>query len=414
MKKNLVLLFFMASSHLLFSQTEIISNTKLEKGIEPKLHSERTVFQNVSKELLTEDFEAFIYYLATSYIAYDEMVKNGFTLDDFNFNIKNKIEKDVIKTSDDLLKNMYEGLKRYICDSHFSIANTNSAYYFTTKFYGQRTGLSDEFAMTINKNSIYLNVPAFLPDFFSEDFEAKEYFEKVYAEYKNIKRKKYLIMDVRNCPGGATDYPLLLLYSLYTGAESVVPSGIYDAWQLESEIMYKASKSIETPVTEILRYQRAINTGNSKYEDIFRVSSVMQIKNPKRTVRSYNPKSAKKIHRPAYKGEIIFLTNNKTASAAESLILVSSVLFQNNIKIIGENTMGCLTYVDVFQFIMPNNSFAVSMAFKSLEESLKQFGCWKGECIGIQPDIICSAADILPTVRKITKDKNMRSREINF
>lgn len=398
MKKKSCLLVFIVSGHLLFSQTEIISNTKLEKVIGPKLYSEKTVFQNVSKELLIEDFEAFIYFLTTSYIAYDEMVKNGFTLDDFIFNIRNKIEKDIIKTSDDLLKNMYEELKRYICDSHFSIANTNSAYYFNTKSYKQRAGISNEFVMTINKNSIYLRLPAFLPDFFSEDFEAKRYFEKVYAEFKNSKRKKYLIMDVRNCPGGVTDYPLLLLYSLYQGAEFVVPSRIYEARQL----MYKASKSIETPVTESLRYQRAINTGNSKYEDIFRSSSVMQIKNPKRTVRSYNPKSTKKIHRPAYKGKIIFLTNNRTASAEESLILVSNVLFPKNIKIIGENTMGCLTYVDVFQFIMPNNSFAVSMAFKSIEESLKQFGCWKGECIGIQPDIICSAADILPTVRKIS------------
>lgn len=66
--------------------------------------------------------------------------------------------------------------------------------------------------------------------------------------------------------------------------------------------------------------------------------------------------------------------------------------------------------IDVFQLIMPNNSFAVSMAFKSIEESLKEFDCWKGEYIGIQPDIICSDADIHPTVIKITKDKNVRSK----
>ncbi len=76
--------------------------------------------------------------------------------------------------------------------------------------------------------------------------------------------------------------------------------------------------------------------------------------------------------------------------------------------------MGCLTYIDVFQFIMPNNSFAVSMAFKSIEESLKVFDCWKGECVGIQPDIICSDEDVLPVLKKITKDKNLRFENIDF
>lgn len=192
------------------------------------------------------------------------------------------------------------------------------------------------------------------------------------------------------------------------GTELVISSKIYDAWQLESETIYRTSKSIETPVTESLRYQRAIYIGGNKFEENFRTSFVMQIKNPKRIVRSYNSKSAKEIHKPAYKGKIIFLTNNKTASAAESLILLGKSLFSNNIKIIGENTMGCLTYIDVFQFIMPNNSFAVSMAFKSIEESLKVFDCWQGECIGIQPDIICSDEDVLPVLKKITKDKNLR------
>lgn len=403
----LLILVFIVSSPFIFSQSKIISSTKLEKVIEPKLYSEKTLFQNVSKKLLSKDFEAFVYFFSTSYIAYDEMVENGFVLDDFIFDIRNKMENDVIKTSDDLIKNIYENLKEYICDSHFAIANQNCVYYFNPKLLKQRPDLSNGFEIKINSNSVYLSLPNFLPEFFSENPTAKEYFEKVYAELKNIKKKKYLIIDLRNCPGGTTDYPLLLLYSLYEGTESVIPSEIYDIQQLESEMMLRVSESIETPVTESLRYQRAIDTGNTKYEDFFRISSVMQIKNPKRIVRNYNIEPTKKLHKPAYKGKIIFLTNNKTASAAESLILLSKVLFPKNIKIIGENTMGCLTYVDVFQLIMPNNSFAISMAFKSIEETLKDFDCWKGEGIGIQPDIICPDKDIPQTLIKITKDKKL-------
>ena len=183
------LLIFIVSDYFLFAQSKIISNTKLEKVIEPKLYSEKTLFKKASKKQFLEDFEAFVYFFSTSYIAYDDMVERGFVLDDFIFNIRNKIEKDLIKTSDDLIKNIYEDLKRYICESHFAIANQNCVYNFNPKLLEQKAGLSNGFEMTTNSNYIYLNLPIFLPEFFSENLMAKEYFEKVYAEFKNIQKK---------------------------------------------------------------------------------------------------------------------------------------------------------------------------------------------------------------------------------
>lgn len=407
MKKYYFCLLILIFIPLLFAQEKVISNTSLEKVIDPKLYSEKTVFQNVSKNQLAEDFDAFIYFFTTSYIAYDEIVQNGFVLNDFILNIREKFEKEILKTSDDLIKNIYDELKKYICDSHFSIANNNSGYNFNPKLLEKRSNLSKEFLMATNKNSVYLNLSGFLPDYFSESSITKEYFERVYAELNNISETKYLIIDFRNCPGGLTDYPLLLLYSLYKGNEVVIPSEIYDAKKLESELIYRSYKSIETPITASLKYQRAINIGDKKYEDILRTASIMQIKNPKRILKIINTKASQKIHKPAYKGKIIFLTNNKTASAAEILILLSKKLFSKNVTVIGQNTMGCLTYIDVYQFIMPNKSFAVSMAFKSIEESLKQFDCWKGEGQGIEPDVICTDEEIRSVLVKITKDKKL-------
>ena len=99
----------------------------------------------------------------------------------------------------------------------------------------------------------------------------------------------------------------------------------------------------------------------------------MQMTNPKRIVRTENLNVTHEIHKPAYNGKIIFLTNDKTASAAESLILQSKVLFPEKVKVLGQNTKGCLTYIDAFQFMMPNKSFAVSMTFKSIKDTLKDF-----------------------------------------
>lgn len=336
------------------------------------------------------------------------MLANGFVLEDFILNIKNNIKTRRIKSSDDLIKNIYDELKDYICDSHFSIANGNAVYAFNSKFYVQTPVHSTEFFMTINKNSVYMNLPGFLPDYFPENTSTKDFFQKVYSEFKIIKNKKYLIIDFRNCPGGLTDYPLLLLYSLYEGRDVIISSKIFDARQLQSEIIYKNSKFIETPVTESLRYQRIVYTENSSYEDDYRTASIMQMTNPKRIVRTENLNVTHEIYKPTYNGKIIFLTNDKTASAAESLILQSKVLFPEKVKVLGQNTMGCLTYIDAFQFMMPNKSFAVSMTFKSIKDTLKDFDCWKGEGNGIEPDEICSDEELEQKLKKITKDKSLR------
>ncbi len=401
-------IIFLVLNSVIYSQTKIISNTKIEKVIEPKLYTEKSIIKNVSKEELSEDFNAFVYFLKTSYIAYDEMIQKGFELEDFIADIDNKIKNDVIKTSNDLIINMSEQLKCFISDTHFALANNNYIWNFNHKYYEEKSNFPNEFLMKINKNSVYLSMPGFLPNYFPENTSTKDFFQKVYSEFKIIKNKKYLIIDLRNCPGGLTDYPLLLLYSLYEGRDVVIPSEIFDARQLESEIIYKNSKFIETPVTEGLRYQRIVYTGNSSYEDDYRTASIMQMTNPKRIVRTENLNVTHEIHKSAYNGKIIFLTNNKTASAAESIILQSKVLFPGKVKVLGQNTLGCLTYIDVFQFSMPNNSFVVSMAFKSIEDTLKDFDCWKGEGVGIEPDVICSDEEILQNLIKITRDKALR------
>ena len=399
---------FLVLNSVIYSQTKIISSTKLEKVIEPKLYTEKSIIKNVSKEELSDDFNAFVYFLKTSYIAYDEMIQKGFELEDFIADINFKIKNDVIITSNDLIINMYEQLKCFISDTHFALANNNYTWDFNHKYYEEKSNFPNDFLMQTNKNSVYLSMPGFLPDYFSEKTSTKDFFQKVYSNFKVIQNKNYLIIDLRNCPGGLTDYPLLLLYSLYEGGDVIIPSKIFDARQLGAEIIYKRTRFIETPVTESLRYQRAVYTGNSGYEDDYKTASIMQMSNPKRIVRIENVKSTHKIHKPAYNGKIIFLTNNKTASAAESIILQSKVLFPGKVKVLGQNTLGCLTYIDVFQFSMPNNSFAVSMAFKSIEESLKVFDCWKGEGVGIEPDVICSDDEMLQNLIKITRDKALR------
>lgn len=50
--------------------------------------------------------------------------------------------------------------------------------------------------------------------------------------------------------------------------------------------------------------------------------------------------------------------------------------------------------------MMPNKSFAVSMTFKSIKDTLKDFDCWKGEGNGIEPDEICSDEELEQKLKK--------------
>ena len=114
--------------------------------------------------------------------------------------------------------------------------------------------------------------------------ENSKFFEEVLLKYKTIKNKKNIIIDLRNCEGGLSDYPLLLLYSLYKGENKIIPSNIHSARNLQSELLYNNTKSIKTPVTESIKYQFSVKNGNNKLADEYLTSSVMQKENPRRIV----------------------------------------------------------------------------------------------------------------------------------
>lgn len=407
MKKSIFIFILLLSTYC-YSQTTIVSSENLSQIFDVHLYNGNSFSSKPTKKQLLEDFDAFVYYFSTSYIGYDNIVNKGFNIEKFISNYRNKIIYDEIKTPDDLLNSIYSELKDYILDAHFSFANNNSVYNFipqnkiTTK-----TEFSNKPCIKETSKSIYLSLPIFLPDYFAMKTENSKFFEEVLSKYKTIKNKKNIIIDLRNCEGGLNDYPLLLLYSLYKGENKIIPSNIYSARNLQSELLYNNTKSIKTPVTESIKYQFFVKNGNNKLADEYLTSSVMQKENPRRIVFVFNSKSDIKLEKSTFKGKIFFLTSNKTASAAESLILISQKLFPSKVYVLGLNTKGCLTYIDVHQFVSPNNSFGFSMSFSSIEENLKKFDSWKGEGIGIQPDIFCDDKDLPQIIKNLAKDKHL-------
>jgi hypothetical protein len=134
MKKQIVLLFILFTCCLCFSQEaeyKIVSETEIvNKNFEPIVYPRAVGF--VSFEQLKNDVSSLKYLLQTSYSGYEDAVQRGFDLEKFEQNILSEFlnsiyDKNSIST-DKICYVVYNELKKFIIDSHFTLCSLNSYY----------------------------------------------------------------------------------------------------------------------------------------------------------------------------------------------------------------------------------------------------------------------------------------------
>lgn len=134
MKKQIVLLFILFTCCLCFSQEaeyRIVSETEIiNKNFEPIVYPRAVGF--VSFEQLKNDVSSLKYLLQTSYSGYEDAVQRGFDLEKFEQNILSEFlnsiyDKNSIST-DKICYVVYNELKKFIIDSHFTLCSLNSYY----------------------------------------------------------------------------------------------------------------------------------------------------------------------------------------------------------------------------------------------------------------------------------------------
>ena len=91
---------------------------------------------------------------------------------------------------------------------------------------------------------------------------------------------------------------------------------------------------------------------------------------------------------PEYKGKILLVTDWGTASAAETFIGILKILFNDKVIIAGQNTLGCLDYGNVHDFLLRNSRLKVSLCQTDQTQTI-MFNSninWHGDGRGFYPD----------------------------
>ena len=134
MKKLIVLLFILFTCCVCFSQEavyEIVSETEvINENFEPTVYPRAVRF--VSFDQLKNDVSSLKYLLQTSYSGYEDALARGLDLEKFEQNILSEFsnsiyDKNSINT-DKICDVVYNELKKFIIDSHFTLYSLNSYY----------------------------------------------------------------------------------------------------------------------------------------------------------------------------------------------------------------------------------------------------------------------------------------------
>jgi hypothetical protein len=91
---------------------------------------------------------------------------------------------------------------------------------------------------------------------------------------------------------------------------------------------------------------------------------------------------------PEYKGKILLVTDWGTASAAEDFIGFLKVIFKDNVIVVGQNTLGCLDYGNIHDFLLRNSRLKITLC-QTDSTNIVMFNSnigWHGDGRGFYPD----------------------------
>ena len=265
------------------------------------------------KDILTADeavetLKDVVYLLETSYVDFDEVEKRGFNRENFlNDGEELFCRKSTIQ-NETLFDYICNSLEPYVNDSHFEIVTKN---------------------------------------------------------------KENLIIDLRQNPGGNTEYFYKFFIDLFSTEGRV---SVFD------EISAAGVKEISSPLIE---KQLSFYTPEEKAFKNFE-------------------KSGKKTEK--YKGNIIFLTSKTSASCSE-LMIKCVQKESDNVYVVGTNSMGTLAFANLFLYVLKTSGLRMRVCQLKMNYDY----CLE-EGSGVIPDYVVSG-NLEDAIRYLTKDKKI-AREI--
>lgn len=224
--------------------------------------------------------------------------------------------------------------------------------------------------------------------------------------------KKNVIIDLRNNHGGYEYYPKTILSALYCANANAVNS--HSMFESIVELSgYGESKLISLMILERQLQDIKENEtflSNAELEENYKIMK----RNPSRyyggqekPALSYRPK----LNNTKYMGKVIILINKGSASASELGIAYSYLSENENVILVGENTMGCIEYGGRYDYKLPNSGIYISACNTSFKNCayLAQNPNWHGETYGFYPDYWADEKNLLTTLENLTGDKELSS-----
>ena len=397
-----------------------------------------------------ENLKDIVYLLESSYIGFDEMEERGFDTEAFIKNSKSLFSNEKTIKLEKLSEYIFNSLKPYINDCHFSIRYGDIIYKFGSK---KVIYLSDTYVIQIKSGYKVIDstqIPKGTEISISEEnlFKAihngKEVFrlgvlasngEKVYTKFlpvsvndekirltctyfpKTFSSNEFTVVETKNSVyinipvfDSNTEHfeRFRKLGKKYYNKKNLIidlrqnPGGgdlyfnefLYDLYSGEED------ESIETKFfndRESAYKIRQINSPLIEQLLDFEKDSPYGITYLETSKKIENNKIKFKTK---FKGHLIFLTSKSSASSSEDIILFSKKLF-DNVYSVGMNTSGAFLYGYILRYRLKNSGLILSVGQKEwfYDNDLK-------EGTGIMPDYVVSGS-FEDTIKFLTNDKEL-------
>ena len=263
--------------------------------------------------------------------------------------------------------------------------------------YSEKT-IFDEFE---TRDSAFIKITDFIevsPK--DKGFNEKHDIFKRYVKFaKKYRNKKNIILDLRSNCGGNDTYSFNFFKNLYGHRINFLNAA-------DSGYGVTVDYLVSKPIKEFIENDDVYKKGCSYYLKYYEKN--------KKAWFTMKSKDKHELETPKFKGTIFLLVNKNTASSGEETILFARQMLSktNQIKVVGENTTGCITYGNVIHYWLPNSGIRIDMPSSKYAYSVKGKEV-DLEGKGFYPDYWSNDEDMKATLINLTGDKDLEKVDVN-
>ncbi len=264
-------------------------------------------------------------------------------------------------------------------------------------------------------SSIYISLSSFkIQENNSKFKKGSEIVLKKFSDIgKNWRNKKNIIIDLRSNNGGEIGYGIYPFYAMTQENPQNYFSDFKKLNDFSNNFFFEQLQTTSPATLQAhIKYFENLGLTKSWYYKNYKRDYKINLKNPQKLIYKQHCDFFKEI-KTYFNGKVIFLIDRNSYSASEISPLFAKRILGENVKIIGENSAGCIQFGDVLPYQLPNSGIAISLSCKR-NAFLNHFENWHGEQYGVFPDYWSLGCDLNETIFLETNDSEMKSKLKNI